>query len=49
VLLIEIGYNRTLMLELTDAPPLRVYDQEEELKAELGNVRDFLQIQSCLS
>lgn len=39
----EIGYNRTLMLELTDAPPAsRSYDQEEEIKAGIRNVREFL-------
>ena len=41
----EIGYERTLMLELTDAPTAgsRVYDQEAEIKTGLRNVRRFLQ------
>jgi len=42
----EIGYERTLMLELTDAPTAgsRVYNQEEEIKTGLRNVRKFLQL-----
>jgi len=42
--LIEINYERTFMLELTDAPTpdSRVYDQEEEIKTGLRNVRGFL-------
>ena len=41
----EVGYSRTLMLELTDVPTegSRVYDQEEEMKTGLRNVRKFLQ------
>jgi len=40
----EIGYNRTLMLELTDAPPSsRSYNQDEEVKAGFRNVKKFLQ------
>lgn len=40
----EIGYEGTLMLELTDAPTAgsREYDQEEEIKTGLRNVRKFL-------
>lgn len=41
--LYKIGYSRTLMLELTDAPPAsRSYNQEEEIKSGLRNVREFL-------
>lgn len=40
----EINYSRTLMLELTDAPPAsRMYNQEEEVKTGLANVRKFLE------
>ena len=44
----EIGYKRTLMLELTDAPTpdSREYDQEAEIRTGLKNVRNFLQAQS---
>ena len=40
----EINYERTFMLELTDAPTpdSRVYDQEEEIRTGLRNVRKFL-------
>jgi sugar phosphate isomerase/epimerase len=39
----EIDYKRTLMLELTDVPTAsRVYDQEEEIKTGLRNVRKYL-------
>ena len=43
--LTEIDYNRTLMLELTDAPTAdsRVYDQEKEIRIGLRNVKGFLQ------
>ena len=38
----EIGYKRTLMLELTDAPPnSRAYDQEVEVKTGLENAMKF--------
>lgn len=38
----EINYNRTLMLELTDAPPAsRPYDQEAEVKTGLENALKF--------
>ena len=41
----EIDYKRTFMLELTDAPPSsRSYDQEEEIKTGLKNVKKCLQI-----
>ncbi|MFC1716079.1 sugar phosphate isomerase/epimerase family protein [Candidatus Poribacteria bacterium] len=42
--LVEIDYKRTLMLELTDAPTAdsRVYEQEEEIRTGLKNVRAFL-------
>lgn len=41
----EIDYKRTLMLELTDAPPpSRIYNQEEEIKTGLKNVKGYLGI-----
>ncbi len=45
--LAEINYERTLMLELTDAPTpnSRVYDQEEEIRTGLRNVREFLSLE----
>jgi len=40
----EINYNRTFMLELTDAPPAsRAYDQEKEIMLGLKNVRKYLE------
>jgi D-psicose/D-tagatose/L-ribulose 3-epimerase len=38
----EIGYNRTLMLELTDAPPSsRAYDQEMEVRTGIKNALKY--------
>ncbi len=38
-----IGYNRTIMLELTDSPTAsRIYNQEEEIRMGLMNVREYL-------
>lgn len=38
----EIGYKRTFMLELTDAPPAyRTYNQDEEIKVGIRNVRSY--------
>lgn len=44
----QIGYKRTLMLELTDAPTAdsRKYDQDAEIKTGFENVRALLQPQT---
>jgi sugar phosphate isomerase/epimerase len=40
----EIKYKRTLMLELTDAPPSsRSYNQEEEINTGIRNVKSYIQ------
>lgn len=39
----DVGYKRTIMLELTDSPTAsRIYNQEEEIRTGLMNVRKYL-------
>ncbi|HGJ66169.1 TPA: sugar phosphate isomerase/epimerase [bacterium] len=40
----EIDYKRTYMLELTDAPSSRAYDQEKEIKAGIRNVKGYMHL-----
>ncbi len=45
----EVDYNRTFMLELTDAPPSsRTYDQEKEIKAGIRNVKGYMYLVGLL-